>query len=76
MSENSTIEWTDATWNPFRGCVKISSGCKNRYAEKFAERFRGVKGHPYERGFEPRLVPFESRRRDAVRTLAQCLCKI
>lgn len=57
MSANSTIEWTDATWNPVRGCVKISPGCKHCYAETFAERFRGVKGHPYEQGFDLRLVP-------------------
>jgi protein gp37 len=57
MSSNSTIEWTDATWNPVRGCTKISPGCKHCYAETFAERFRGVKGHPYERGFDLRLVP-------------------
>jgi protein gp37 len=54
---NSKIEWTDATWNPVRGCVKISPGCKHCYAETFAERFRGVKGHPYEQGFDLRLVP-------------------
>jgi protein gp37 len=53
----STIEWTDATWNPVRGCTKISPGCKHCYAETFAERFRGVKGHPYEQGFDLRLVP-------------------
>lgn len=57
MSDNSTIEWTDATWNPVRGCTKISPGCKHCYAETFAERFRGVKGHPYEQGFDLRLVP-------------------
>ena len=57
MSEFSAIEWTDATWNPVRGCTKISQGCKNCYAETFAERFRGVKGHPYEQGFDLRLVP-------------------
>src|ERR1700676_822553 len=57
MSSNSTIEWTDATWNHVRGCTKISPGCKHCYAETFAERFRGVKGHPYEQGFDPRLVP-------------------
>jgi len=57
MSLNSPIEWTDATWNPVRGCVKISPGCKHCYAEKFAERFRGVRGHPYEQGFDLRLVP-------------------
>lgn len=56
MSDGSKIEWTDATWNPVRGCVKISPGCKHCYAETFAERFRGVPGHPYEQGFEPRLV--------------------
>ena len=57
MAEHSRIEWTDATWNPVRGCTKISPGCKHCYAETFAERFRGVKGHPYEQGFDPRLVP-------------------
>jgi protein gp37 len=57
MSEHSDIEWTDATWNPVRGCTKISPGCKHCYAETFAERFRGVKGHPYEQGFDLRLVP-------------------
>jgi len=57
MSENSTIEWTNATWNPTRGCVKISPGCSRCYAERFAERFRGVPGHPYEQGFDPILVP-------------------
>jgi len=57
MSLDSAIEWTDATWNPVRGCTKISPGCKHCYAETFAERFRGVKGHPYEQGFDMRLVP-------------------
>lgn len=57
MSDNSAIEWTDATWNPVRGCVKVSPGCKHCYAETFAERFRGVPGHPYTQGFDLRLVP-------------------
>lgn len=57
MSDNSKIEWTDATWNPVRGCSKVSPGCANCYAETFAERFRGVPGHPYEFGFDLRLVP-------------------
>jgi protein gp37 len=57
VSGNSKIEWTDATWNPVRGCTKISPGCTHCYAETFAERFRGVKGHPYEQGFDLRLVP-------------------
>src|SRR5256886_5501217 len=57
MSLGTAIEWTDATWNPIRGCTKISPGCKHCYAETFAERFRGVKGHPYEQGFDLKLWP-------------------
>lgn len=57
MSSSSDIEWTDATWNPVRGCTKVSPGCKHCYAETFAERFRGVAGHPFEQGFDLRLVP-------------------
>lgn len=57
MSLGTGIEWTDATWNPVRGCTKISAGCKNCYAERFAERFRGVPGHPFEQGFQIRQVP-------------------
>jgi len=57
MSDHSKIEWTGATWNPVRGCTKISPGCAHCYAETFAERFRGVPGHPYEQGFDLRLVP-------------------
>ena len=53
----TTIEWTERSWNPVRGCCKISPGCKNCYAETFAERWRGVAGHPYENGFTPRLAP-------------------
>ena len=57
MSQSSDIEWTDATWNPVRGCTKISPGCTHCYAETFAERFRGVPGHPYEQGFDLKLIP-------------------
>lgn len=57
MSDKSTIEWTDSTWNPIRGCTKISPGCKHCYASTFAERFRGVPGHPFEHGFDLLLVP-------------------
>ena len=57
MSLDSAIEWTGATWNPVRGCTKISDGCKHCYAETFAERFRGVNGHPYQQGFDLKLVP-------------------
>lgn len=57
MADNSKIEWTDATWNPVRDCTKVSAGCKHCYAETFAERWRGIKGHPFEFGFDLRLVP-------------------
>lgn len=57
MSASSKIEWTNATWNPLRGCTKVSQGCKHCYAETFAERFRGVPGHPFEQGFDLREVP-------------------
>jgi protein gp37 len=55
MSEKSSIEWTDSTWNPVTGCTKVSPGCTHCYAETFAERFRGVPGHPYEQGFDLRV---------------------
>jgi protein gp37 len=57
MALNSTIEWTDATWNPVTGCTQVSSGCDHCYAKAFAERFRGVPNHPYEQGFDLRLWP-------------------
>lgn len=57
MSETSTIEWTNSTWNPVTGCHKVSAGCANCYAERFAERWRGIPGHPYEQGFDLRLWP-------------------
>lgn len=57
MADNTAIEWTDATWNPITGCSKVSRGCDNCYAERFAERFRGIIGHPYEQGFDLKLWP-------------------
>lgn len=57
MAERSAIEWTNATWNPVTGCTKLSAGCDNCYAERFSERFRGVKGHPFETGFDLTLRP-------------------
>ena len=57
MSNQSSIEWTDATWNPVTGCTQVSPGCDHCYALTFAERFRGVPGHPYEQGFDLRLWP-------------------
>jgi protein gp37 len=55
MAENSTIEWTEATWNPVTGCSQVSPGCAHCYAKTFAERWRGIPGHPYEQGFDLRL---------------------
>ena len=55
MADISAIEWTDSTWNPVTGCTKVSRGCDNCYAERFAERFRGVPGHPFEMGFDLQL---------------------
>ena len=57
MSQTSKIEWTDSTWNPTTGCKKVSPACKYCYAEAFANRFKGVKGHPYEQGFKVKLWP-------------------
>ena len=57
MSDRSAIEWTEATWNPVTGCTRISPGCAHCYARAFAERFRGVAGHPYEMGFDISLRP-------------------
>ena len=57
MADNSRIEWTEATWNPVTGCSKVSPGCAHCYAETFAERWRGIPGHPYEQGFALKLWP-------------------
>lgn len=47
MSDKTSIEWTDATWNPVRGCSVVSEGCRNCYAMQVAARFSG-KGQAYE----------------------------
>lgn len=60
MSDNTGIEWADATWNPVTGCTKLSPasrGCQNCYASTFAERFRGTPGHYFEHGFDVQLRP-------------------
>ncbi len=57
MSERTSIEWTQSTWNPVTGCDKVSPGCAHCYAETFAERFRGTPGHVFEQGFDLRLWP-------------------
>jgi protein gp37 len=57
MADSTQIEWTDSTWNPVTGCTKVTAGCDFCYAERFSERFRGVKGHPFENGFNLTLRP-------------------
>jgi len=52
MSQNSKIEWTDATWNPVRGCSRVSEGCRNCYAERIAARFCKLPAE-YEGTFRP-----------------------
>lgn len=47
MGDKTGIQWTDATWNPVRGCTKVSEGCRNCYAMGVAARFSGP-GLPYE----------------------------
>lgn len=60
MANTTTIEWTDATWNPVTGCIKISKGCDNCYAERFSERFRGTPSHPFEADFDLTLRTVKS----------------
>lgn len=55
MAGKSKIEWTTDTWNPVTGCTEVSPGCDHCYAKTFAERWRGIEGHPYEQGFDLRL---------------------
>jgi protein gp37 len=57
MAIQTTIEWTDSTWNPVTGCDQVSPGCDHCYALTFAERFRGVPGHHFAQGFDLKLWP-------------------
>lgn len=57
MATNSSIEWTDATWNPVTGCTKVSPGCKHCYAERMSRRLRAMGQRNYVNGFEPTLQP-------------------
>jgi protein gp37 len=57
MSDQSGIEWTDATWNPVTGCTKVSPGCKNCYAERLAVRLRAMGNPRYRNGFAVTLHP-------------------
>lgn len=51
MSNNSSIEWTESTWNPVTGCTKVSLGCKNCYAERMAKRLKAMGQPNYKNGF-------------------------
>ncbi|MEH7249507.1 phage Gp37/Gp68 family protein [Neobacillus niacini] len=55
MAGNSSIEWTEATWNPVTGCNKVSDGCKNCYAERMAKRLRAMGNPRYTNGFNVTL---------------------
>jgi len=57
MAQNSSIEWTEATWNPVTGCTKISPGCKHCYAERMAKRLRAMGQARYRNGFRLTLQP-------------------
>jgi protein gp37 len=57
MSTNSSIEWTESTWNPLTGCTKISPGCKHCYAERMAYRLQAMGQPNYRNGFELTLHP-------------------
>jgi len=57
MATNSSIEWTNMTWNPVTGCDKVSQGCKHCYAERMAKRLKAMGSPRYERGFKVTLHP-------------------
>ncbi|MFZ1073701.1 MAG: phage Gp37/Gp68 family protein [Verrucomicrobiia bacterium] len=55
MALQSSIEWTEATWNPVTGCSKISPGCKHCYAERMAFRLQAMGNPHYRNGFKVSL---------------------
>lgn len=55
MATTTTIEWTEMTWNPVTGCIKISQGCKHCYAERMAKRLHAMGSERYKDGFAPTL---------------------
>lgn len=57
MPKQSTIEWTNWTWNPVTGCSKVSQGCKHCYAERMAKRLKAMGSARYEMGFTVTLHP-------------------
>lgn len=60
MAQNSSIEWTQSTWNPIVGCTKVSAGCANCYAERMAKRLSAMSQAARQRGDRPgRLASYE-----------------
>ena len=57
MSTQTSIEWTEQTWNPAVGCSKVSPGCANCYAEVMARRLQAMRVKGYENGFRLTLLP-------------------
>lgn len=57
MAQGSGIEWTESTWNPVTGCVKVSPGCQYCYAERMAERLQAMGQANYVNGFRLTLHP-------------------
>ena len=57
MAIGSTIEWTEATWNPVTGCTKVSAGCKNCYAERMSKRLQAMGKPQYVNGFKLTMQP-------------------
>lgn len=57
MAQGSSIEWTEATWNPVTGCTKVSPGCANCYAERMARRLQAMGQPNYANGFDVALQP-------------------
>ena len=57
MAQNSSIEWTEATWNPVTGCTKISPGCAHCYAERMAKRLQAMGQVRYRNTFQLTLQP-------------------
>lgn len=57
MSSKSKIEWTEQTWNPVTGCIKVSAGCKYCYAETMAKRLKAMGANGYDNGFGLSILP-------------------
>ena len=60
MASNTSIEWTESTWNPVTGCSKISPGCKNCYAERMSKRLMAMGQPNYASGFKIAIHELEA----------------